>query len=214
MWRAVEDALADYTPDRLYGHQNGLQLARIAQGIMGRHNVDPHEIGPHRAQQGVLAALERVQPLLPRLDLTAFMKAEWSGVFAPEGFKPVDWAIKRVGWMRQMEPVVGEFAMPPLATTLWHVFRLLPTNEHGAAAASTRQLGTALNTNRNLIAQALNELCAEGYLVLHTASTTTLSPRYLAQSVPVVFQLVPVVREDANERTLRTISESAPLDTP
>lgn len=180
-WLAVEQAIMDhqFTGDP---EADAFQLCRIAHGLLGQHDIDPFSIAPLKAARRIHAALHDHHPSVA--GVAEAVEGSWRSVVVAEGYDPVQWAVKRVGWMRRPKPAKGQYATPAqrrLATTIWHTFRLLPKDEHGEAYASCRHLALHLGVNMKTVATVLHKLESAGLLERNRLNSTCFADRFLVQ---------------------------------
>ena len=180
-WLAVEEAVM--------GHQftgdagvDAFQLCRIAHGLLGQHNVDPFSIAPFQAARRLHAALRDHHPDVA--GVAELVETSWRSVMVPEGYDPVQWAVKRVGWLKRPQMARGKYVTPKqrrLATTIWHTFRLLPKDEHGFAFASCRKLARYVDADFKTVACLLHNLEGAGLLTRKRLESTCCADRFLVQ---------------------------------
>ncbi len=161
---------------------DAFHLCRIAHGLLGQHDIDPFTIPPLRAARRINAALRDHHPKVA--GVAEAVELAWATVIVAEGFDPVQWAVKRVGWMKRPKPARGHYVTAKqrqLATTLWHTFRLLPKDEHGQAYASCRHLARFIDADFKTIAAILHKLEDAGLLTRNPLQSTCFADRFLVQ---------------------------------
>lgn len=180
MWLAVETAIMSWMPSTPF------HLARILHGVMGQHDVNPRSIPTFTLARRLRAALSDHHPPCP--GTVEAVVACWGAVYVPEGWNPVQWAVKRYRWVKRPRRAPGCYLTPEqrdLATLLWHVFTYLPPDDEWAVYGSVRELARHAGSNKDYVALTLRQMVSNGLIEIARPHTQATATRYLLRHCPI-----------------------------